>query len=119
MKKLLLITVMFLSACTKIANTPIPSTAIDLGVKSTSTAISNLTQNNNIVTVEFSVTQGSKYSVQITPFNSFTPIVKDGFTATSSSVIKTYDLSKIAKSDYNLIFIDIDGNETKRPIIIK
>ena len=118
MKKILLITTIFLSACTKTIDTP-TSPTIDLGVKSTSTSISNITQINNIVTVEFTVTQGSKYSVQITPFNSFTPTIKDGFTAMSNSVTKTYDLSKIAKSDYSLIFIDINGNETKRPLIVK
>jgi len=116
MKKLILTTVIFLAACTKTVTT-LP--VIDLGVKSTSTAISSLTQENNIITVEFAVTQGAKYSVQITPFSSFTPVITEGFTANSNSVTKVYNLSKIPKSDYNLIFIDINGNETKRPIIIK
>jgi hypothetical protein len=118
MKKLILTTVIFLAACTKVVNTPIP-TAIDLGVKSTSTAIKGVKQENNVITVEFDVTQGSKYSVQITPFNSFTPVFTEGFTANSSSTVKIYNLSKVLKNDYNLIFIDVSGKEVRYPIIIK
>jgi hypothetical protein len=118
MKKLILTAVIFLTACTKIVNTPTP-TAIDLGVKSTSTAIKSVVQENNVITVEFDVTQGAKYSVQVVPFTSFTPILTEGFTATSNSIIKIYNLSKIPKNDYNLIFIDISGKEVKYPIIIK
>jgi hypothetical protein len=118
MKKLILTTVIFLAACTKVVNTP-TSTAIDLGVKSTSTAIKSVKQENNIITVEFDVTQGAKYSIQIVPFNSFTPALTEGFTATSNSTVKIYNLSKIPKNDYNLIFIDISGKEVKYPIIIK
>ena len=105
-------------ACTKTVNTPTPA-AIDLGVKSTSTAISGVTQQNSIITAEFTVTQGSKYSVQMIPFNSFTPVFTEGFTANSNSVTKVYNVSKILKSDYNLVLIDVSGKEVKYPIIIK
>ena len=118
MKKLILITVIFLTACTKVVDTPTPAT-LDLGVKSTSTAIKSVVQTNNIITVEFDVTQGAKYSVQVTPFNSSTPAFTEGFTAVSNSAVKIYNLSKIPKNDYNLIFIDISGREVKYPIIIK
>ena len=117
MKKLILTTVIFLAACTKTVNMPTPS--VDLGVKSTSTAIKSVIQENNVVTAEFDVTQGSKYSVQFIPFNSFTPVFTEGFTATSNSAVKIYNLSKAPKNDYNLIFIDISGKEVKYPIIIK
>lgn len=118
MKKIILTTVIFLAACTKTVNMPTP-TGIDLGVKSTSTAIKSVIQTNNVITAEFEVTQGAKYSVQIVPFTSFTPILTEGFTATSNSATKIYNLSKIPKNDYNLIFIDISGKEVKYPIIIK
>ena len=117
MKKLILITVIFLAACTKVVTTPSP--VIDLGVKATSTAISTVTQENGTVTAEFNVTPGSKYSVQISSFNSFTPVFTEGFTANSSIVTKTYNVSRILKGDYNLILVDISGNEVKHPIIIK
>ena len=92
---------------------------IDLGNKSTSTAIKTISQTGNIVTAEFETTIGSKYSVQIIPFGSETPSKKEGFTATESVTKKVYDLSDLSKKDYDLIFIDISGNEVKYPIIIK
>lgn len=118
MKKLTLISILFLAACTKI--TPVPTPApIDLGVKSTSTSIKSISQAGNIVTAEFETTVGSKYSVQIVPFGSDEPVKKDGFTATDITTKKVYDLSTLAKKDYDLIFIDISGKEIKYPLIIK
>lgn len=117
MKKLILISVMFLAACTKI-DVPTPQ-AIDLGVKSTSTSIKSIHQIGNTVTAEFETTVGAKYSVQIVPFGSDEPVKKDGFTASDVVTKKTYDLSMLAKKDYDLIFIDISGKEIKYPLIIK
>ena len=109
--------VMFLAACTKIAPTPQP--VIDLGVKSTATSIKSISQVGNIVTAEFETTVGSKYSVQIIPFGSEEPVKKEGFTATEATTKKIYNLSDLAKKDYDLIFIDINGKEVKYPLIIK
>jgi len=118
MKKLTLISVLFLAACTKIA--PVPSPApIDLGVKSNSTSIKSIYQAGNVVTAEFETTVGAKYSVQIVPFGKDEPVKKDGFTATDITTKKVYDLSTLSKKDYDLIFIDISGKETKYPLIIK
>ena len=117
MKKLTLIMVMFLAACTKI-DLPAPQ-VIDLGVQSQSTGIKSITQSGNIVTAEFETTVGSKYSVQIVPFGSEEPTKKDGFTAESIVTKKVYDLSSLKKMDYDLIFIDISGKEIKYPLIIK
>ena len=117
MKKAVLIMVMFLAACTKIAHTP--QQVMDLGVKSTSTSIKSISQTGNIVTAEFETTIGSKYSVQIIPFGSEEPVKKEGFTATETITRKIYNLSDLAKKDYDLIFIDINGKEVKYPLIIK
>ena len=117
MKKLTLIMVMFLAACTKI-DIPAPQ-VIDLGVQSQSTSIKSILQAGNVVTAEFETTVGSKYSVQIVPFGSEEPIKKDGFTAESTITKKVYDLSSLKKMDYDLIFIDISGKEVKYPLIIK
>jgi hypothetical protein len=92
---------------------------IDLGNKSTSTAIKTIFQKGNIVSAEFETTIGSKYSVQIIPFGSETPSKKEGFTATESITKKVYDLSDLSKKDYDLVFIDISGKEIKYPILIK
>lgn len=117
MKKVILTMVMFLAACTKVVTPPNP--AIDLGVKSTSTAIKSISQTGNIVTAEFETTVGSKYSVQIVPFGSEEPVRKEGFTATEATTQKIYNLSDLARKDYDLIFIDINGKEVKYPLIIK
>jgi hypothetical protein len=92
---------------------------INLGQVSTSTAIKSVNQSGNIVTVVFETTIGSKYSVQITPFGSETPIKKEGFTASDVTTQKVFDLSKETKRDYDLTFIDISGKEVKYPIVVK
>jgi hypothetical protein len=117
MKKLLLTTVIFLAACTKIVTPPTP--VIDLGTKSTSTSIKSISQVGNVVTAEFETTIGSKYSVQIIPFGSEEPVKKEGFTATETTTRKIYNLSDLVRKDYDLIFIDINGKEVKYPLIIK
>jgi hypothetical protein len=111
-----LLTLITLS-CRKV-DLPAPQ-VIDLGVKSQSTSIKSIGQSNNIVVAEFNTTIGAKYSVQIIPFGSDKPVKTDGFTATELVTKKVYNLSDIAKKDYDLIFMDISGNETKYPIIIK
>jgi len=109
--------VMFLAACTKVATPPTPG--IDLGVTSQSTGIKSIVQTNNTVTAVFETTPGAKYSVQIVPFGKDVPVKKEGFTASESATQKIYNLDGLAKSDYDLIFIDISGKEVKHPIIIK
>lgn len=119
MRKTLIILglITLIQGCTKV-DLPEPI-AIDLGVKSTSTAIKSINQSGNIVTAVFETTIGSKYSVQIIPFGSEEPVRKDGFTANDLTTEKKYDLSGLAKKDYDLIFIDINGKEVKYPIVIK
>jgi hypothetical protein len=119
MKKATLIIVMFLavSACRKVETAPTP--IIDLGVQSQSTGIKSVVQVNNTVTAVFETTPGAKYSVQVIPFGSDKPSFKEGFTASEATTQKIYNLSTLSKSDYDLIFIDINGKEVKHPIIIK
>jgi len=117
MKKATLIMVMFLAACTKIV--PTPQQTNDLGVQSQSTGIKSIVQTNNTVTAVFETTPGAKYSVQVIPFGSDKPSFKEGFTASDVTTQKIYNLSTLSKSDYDLIFIDINGKEIKYPIIIK
>jgi len=92
---------------------------VNLGTTSTSTSIKSVNQTNNVVTVVFETTVGSKYSVQITPFGSETPVKKEGFTATDVTTQRVYDLSNLSKKDYDLTFIDISGKEVKHPIVVK
>ena len=114
---LLLILIFVVYSCTKIElEEPTP---INLGVQSTSTSIKSITQSCNIVTAEFATTVGAKYSVLIVPFGKEEPVKKEGFTATEEVTKKVFDLKQLAKQDYDLIFIDINGKEVKHPIIIK
>jgi len=114
---LLFILIFVIYSCTKIElEEPTP---INLGVQSTSTSIKSITQTGNIVTAEFATTVGAKYSVLIVPFGKDEPVKKEGFTATEEVTKKVFDLKQLAKQDYDLIFIDINGKEVKYPIIIK
>jgi hypothetical protein len=107
-----------ISGCTKTITQPTPI-GIDLGIKATSTSIVSVIETNNIVTATFAVTPGSKYSVQIIPFNSSTPTIKEGFTASTALVTRVYDLSTVKKLNYDIHLLDIQGNESKTPITIK
>ena len=114
---LLFILIFVIYSCTKIEiEEPTP---INLGVQSTSTSIKSITQTGNVVTAEFATTIGAKYSVLIIPFGKDEPVKKEGFTATEEVTKKVFDLKQLAKQDYDLIFIDINGKEVKHPIIIK
>ncbi len=114
---LLFILIFVIYSCTKIElEEPTP---INLGVQSTSTNIKSITQSGNVVTAEFATTVGAKYSVLIIPFGKEEPVKKEGFTATEEITKKVFDLKQLAKQDYDLIFIDINGKEVKHPIIIK
>ena len=114
---LLFILIFVIYSCTKIElEEPQP---INLGVQSTSTSIKSITQSGNIITAEFATTVGAKYSVLIVPFGKEDPVKKEGFTATEEITKKVFDLKQLAKQDYDLIFIDINGKEVKHPIIIK
>jgi hypothetical protein len=92
---------------------------INLGTVSTTTLIKSVNQTNNVVTVVFETTVGSKYSIQITPFGSEIPVKKEGFTATDVITQRVYDLSDLSKKDYDLTFMDIYGKEVKHPIVVK
>ena len=108
------LTTLLMVSCRKV-DLPIPQ-IIDLGKESVSTSIKSITKSGNTVTVNYQVTVGSKYSVQIIPFGSEEPAIKQGFTADAELVTKTYDLSSLKKMDYDLVLTDIKGIEIKYPI---
>jgi hypothetical protein len=117
MKKLIPILLLFIVSCTKIDIQPNP--VIDLGKTSASTAIVKVMHMNNTLIVDYAVTTGSKYSAQIVPFGGNKPVIVGGFTAEADLVTKKYDLSSLKPMNYDLIFIDITGKETKFPVLIK
>lgn len=110
--------VVFLTACTKIAPPPLPE--INLGQKAKATSIKKVTPiiSNGNITVELGVTQGAKYSLQVT--NLLDEELKTfGFTADDTIYIKKLDLTSLKNGDYNLVLIDIAGKEVRSNIIIK
>ena len=118
MKRVLLTMVVFLAACTKVVQPPMPN--IDLGQKATATAISKVTPivSNGNITVEMKVTPGAKYSLQVT--NLLDDELKTvGFTATDTIYIQKMDLTSLKTGDYNLVLIDIAGKESRSNVIIK
>jgi hypothetical protein len=120
-KKLITILIIlgFVVGCKKFEDAYLETPQINLGKMPELTAIKLVKQENNIVTAVFSTTPGAKYSIQIIPFGSETPILKEGFTANNIESSRIFDLSNLPKKDYDLIFIDINGNEVKYPITIK
>lgn len=114
---LLVLIVYLMVGCRKIDVQP--PTVIDLGTKPMSTAIKQISESNNVVTVKFYTTPGAKYSVHIIPFGSDEPVVKDGFTASDSVTNKLYNLKDLPKRNYDFLFMDIAGHEVKYPITIK
>jgi hypothetical protein len=121
MKRILFYTalsLLTLAACTNYEQEVI-SPKIDLGVKSTSTAIKSIIQTENTVTAVLETTVGAKYAIQVIPFGSDQPIKKEGFTATESLTTKYLNLSDLPKKGYDFIFIDVDGKEVKYPLTIK
>jgi hypothetical protein len=94
-------------------------TAIDLGVKSVSTSIKSIIQEEKTVKVLLETTPGAKYSIQIIPFGKEIPVRKEGFTATDETTYKTYDLTGLTKNYYDFIIIDVNGKEAKYPLTIK
>lgn len=106
-----------LFGCTKV-DVPQPQ-PIDLGIKSAGASIKSISQSGNIITADFQTTVGAKYSIQVIPFGKDEPVKKEGFTANDTLTKKVLNLSDLPKKNYDLIFIDISGNEVKYPIIIK
>jgi len=118
MKKILVTMVVFLAACTKVVQPPVP--VLDLGRKATSTAITRVTPivSKGNITVEMKVTPGAKYSLQVTDLLE-DEIKTIGFTADDTIYIQKMDLTSLKNGDYNLVLIDIAGKEVKTNIIIK
>ena len=79
--------------------------------------ISKPTSENNY-TLSVNVTPGSKYSVQITNIEGDV-LSSQGLNADEKLEVVKLNTSKINSGVYDLIFMDVEGNELKYPIIIK
>ena len=123
MKKILFVLTaitLTIGSCRKSDYVPqIIPTAIDLGNKSTTMNFKSETvQLNNTVSFDVAVTEGSKYSFQIVDFKGDV-VLTQGLNADDATEKVTLNIDKIAVGAYDLIFIDTEGNEIKKPLIIK
>jgi hypothetical protein len=107
--------IVLLIACTKHIDVVAPE--INLGKESTGMSFtSSPVINNGKVTFSVQVTPDAKYSVQIVDISGDVK-VKQGLTATKSIETISMPLDKFGAFD--VVVLDIKGNEIKQPIIKK
>jgi len=112
MKKLLIICVLFVS-CKKIDYAP-PAPPQAIAGKISLSPIPSTGKVNMLIAVEPNV----KYNITVKSFNG--KIVKSlGISSVNSVIEKVEDFSNLENGIYDLILIDIKGNEIKSPFIIK
>jgi hypothetical protein len=123
MKKLLLLSVVFIVGCRwDDAVTPtVTPISNELGVPSSvmtvvSTPTSPITTGPFTITVN--VTPGAAYSFQLTHING-TILNNKGFTATASLMTVSMDYSEVANGAYDLNLMDNTGRLLKVPVIVQ
>lgn len=92
---------------------------INLGVTSKKTDIAAITAVGGKVTVQYLVTTGAKYSVQVYKFGEADPTKTLPFTAETDIETKVYEFTDLSDGIYDLTLTDINGTSIKRPLIIK
>ena len=109
--------IVLLIACTKHVDTAIAP--IDLGKQSTGMSFSSLpTVSNGNVTFSVQTTPGAKYSIQVTDLSGDIK-VKQGLLATDTIQKVSLPLNKLNVGIYDVVVMDIQGNEIKQPITKK
>ena len=121
MKKLLsivLIGLIFITAgCSDIEVLSTPD--IKLGVTAKSTDILSVMSVGGQVTVQYAVTTGAKYSVQVYKFAETEPAKTLPLTAEEEIVTKIYDFTDLEDGLYDITLTDINGGTVKKPLVIK
>ena len=107
--------IIFLVSCEDIQVVDQP---INLGAPSNGTDITSIVVANKSTTIVANTTEGAKYSIQVYAFGKSDPVKTIGFTAASSSTIKTINLSELPAGMYDLHLIDISGTIIKKPLIL-
>ena len=119
LKIILIITfIVIIASCRKSEYIPTPK--IDLGKVSTDMSFTSqpLLHNTNTYSFQVKVTPGSKYSVQIADLSG--EIFKSqGLVAKEEVETIELNTEKLPKGIYDLIFINIKGDEIKQPLIIR
>lgn len=92
---------------------------IKLGVTAKSTDILSVMSVGGKVTVQYAVTAGAKYSVQVYKFAATEPTKTLPLTAEEEIVTKIYDFSDLEDGIYDITLTDINGVSVKKPLVIK
>lgn len=92
---------------------------INLGATPTNTKIISAVATGTQVTVMYNLTVGAKYSVQVYEFGNQEPKKTLPLTAAEEITTKVYDFADLPTGLYDLTLTDVDGNTTKKPLIIK
>ena len=92
---------------------------IKLGVTAKSTDILSVVSTGGRVTVQYAVTTGAKYSVQVYKFAATEPTKTLPLTAESEIVTKIYDFTDLEDGLYDITLTDINGVSVKKPLVIK
>ena len=92
---------------------------IKLGVTAKSTDILSVMSVGGQVTVQYAVTTGAKYSVQVYKFAGIEPSKTLPLTAESEIVTKIYDFADLEDGLYDITLTDINGVSVKKPLVIK
>lgn len=121
MKNLILIVLtglIFITAgCSDLEVMTVPD--VKLGVTAKSTDILSVVSVGGKVTVQYSVTTGAKYSVQVYKFAAVEPAKTLPLTAEEEIVTKIYDFNDLEDGIYDITLTDIDGKSVKKPMVIK
>jgi hypothetical protein len=112
-----LVSSLFIIGCTDVEVLTGPS--INLGITSKSTDILSIISAGDKVTVQYSVTAGAKYSVQVYKFAATEPTKTLPLTAEEEIVTKIYNFSDLEDGLYDLTLTDISGKSVKKPLVIK
>ena len=92
---------------------------IKLGVTAKSTDILSVMSVGGKVTVQYAVTAGAKYSVQVYKFAATEPTKTLPLTAEEEIVTKIYDFTDLEDGIYDITLTDINGGTVKKPLVIK
>lgn len=121
MKKILILLVLlsplFIIGCTDIEVLSTPE--LNLGTTSKSTDILSVVALGGKVTVQYAVTAGAKYSVQVYKFAATEPNKTLPLTAEEEIVTKVYDFTDLEDGLYDLVLTDVSGVSVKKPLVIK
>lgn len=113
---ILLFGLIFLNSCRNDEDILIP---IDLGKTSTSMSFQTTPSViNNRIIFSVNVTPGAKYSSQLSDIDG-NVVKSQGITASNNTESISIDINNTKVGTYDLIFIDVQGNELKYPVIIK